>query len=148
MQIGFVLLVVAVGMVLPAQAGINAEFRRHVGHPLLAGVLNFLVGLVALAVVTAAMRIPLPAAGRMLQAPWWAWTGGLCGATLVVSAVVAAPRLGALLLVACLVTGQLVASVVIDHFAWFGFDARPINWERIAGIAFLIVGVLLVQRAS
>jgi transporter family-2 protein len=142
------LFVVAVGAILPLQAGINAELRRHLGHPLLAAVVNFLVGILALASTVAIAGVRMPALAEARAAPPWAWAGGLCGATLVVTAVVAAPRLGAVVLVAGLVVGQLVASVLIDHFGWVGFPVRPISAARVLGIVLLTGGLLLVQRSA
>ncbi|MGE0321593.1 MAG: DMT family transporter [Polyangiaceae bacterium] len=145
-QTFFVLLVVLVGVVLPAQAGINAELRRNLGHPFLAGVVNFGGGLLILLVASVAARTGIPKWSAIAAAPWWAYLGGACGAALVLAGVVAAPRLGAALLIASLVMGQLVASVVIDHYGFLGYGVRPISFARIAGVLLLAGGVLLIQR--
>ena len=144
----WVLLVVSLGTVLPAQAGINAELRRHAGHPLLAALVSFGVGFLVLAAAVLALRVPLPAWSALRGAPWWAWLGGLLGAGLVFTSVVVAPRLGAAVLVAGLVAGQLAASVLLDHFGWVGYPVRPVNLGRIAGVLLLAAGVWLVQRSS
>ena len=139
-------------MILPLQSGINAELRRHTGHPLWAAVTNFGVGLFVLSVVDAVMvaemGIPMPSLERLGQAPLWSYLGGICGASLVLTAVIAAPKLGAALLVACLVAGQLGSSVVIDHFGWVGYSVRPISGGRILGLLLLVVGVVLIERSS
>jgi transporter family-2 protein len=139
-------LVVVSGAFVPVQAGVNAELGRHTGHPLLAGATNFCVGLTAIVVVSLLLHVPLPSGARLAAVPWWGWIGGLLGATLVVTAVVAAPRLGATLLIAALVTGQLASSVVIDHFGWLGYPARPVTLLRITGVVLLALGMGFVQR--
>jgi bacterial/archaeal transporter family-2 protein len=141
-------LVVAVGMLLPIQTGINAEFRRHAGHPLLAAALNFAVGGAAIALVAVVLRVGTPRLESLGNAPWWAWFGGFCGATLVVMGIIAAPRIGATLFVTGLVAGQLGASVIFDHFGWVGFEVRPFSATRLLGICLLIGGVLLIQRPT
>lgn len=146
-QTFFVLLVIVVGVVLPAQAGINAELRRNLGHPLLAGLVNFGGGFLILLLAALVARTGIPRWSTLSGAPWWAYLGGACGASLVLAGVVAAPRLGAALLIASLVMGQLVASVVIDHFGVLGYAVRPVSLARIAGIALLASGVFLIQRA-
>ncbi len=138
--------VVLVGMLLPVQAGINAEFKRHAGHPVFAAVLNFCVGLFALALIVVLTRVSFPSPSRVAGAPWWSWLGGLMGATLVVTAIVAVPRLGASLLVAGLVAGQLFSSLLIDHFGWVGYAVRPITWSRGLGAILLMIGTLLIER--
>jgi transporter family-2 protein len=58
---------------------------------------------------------------------------------------VTAPKLGAATLIALVVAGQALASVVVDHFGWVGFEAKPVTIGRIAGITLLGAGVVLVR---
>jgi transporter family-2 protein len=139
---------IGVGMLMPAQAGVNATFREYAGHPLLAGVLNFSVGLLVLAGASMAIRVPWPTGAVLSTAPWWSWLGGVCGASVVVVSIIAAPRLGAAMMMACLVTGLLFGSVVLDHFGLVGYPVRPVTLSRVAGIGLLLAGVLLIQRSS
>jgi transporter family-2 protein len=143
-----ILLAAALGLggLLTIQAGINAQLRAYLGPPIAAGIVNFVVGLVALASVAVVTRTSLPAAATAARIPWWAWIGGLLGATYVVSAVVLAPRLGATLFVGVLVAGQLTAAVILDHFGWLGFPEQRVTAWRLAGVACLLAGVWLVKR--
>jgi len=147
MQAFILLLTVAAGMLMPTQAGINSTFRQHAGHPLLAAVLNFGVGLTVLLTAALCLRVSWPGSGLLAGAPWWSWLGGLCGASLVVISIIAAPRLGAALLVACLMAGQLSASLLIDHFGLVGYPVRPATLSRIGGVLLLAAGVLVLQRS-
>jgi bacterial/archaeal transporter family-2 protein len=45
-----------------------------------------------------------------------------------------------------MVAGQLLLSVVLDHFGAMGMPKQPINLGRIAGIGLVIAGVLMVRR--
>jgi transporter family-2 protein len=65
---------------------------------------------------------------------------------LVVVALISAPKLGAALLMSCLVAGQLLSSVIFDHMGWLGYAPRPISPGRIAGVACLGVGIWLIKR--
>lgn len=143
-----VLFVIVVGMTLPVQAGVNAKLRTYVGDPMLAGVWNFTLGLLLLLTIVMATRVPVPTTAALAKAPWWAWTGGALGATLVVTSLFAAPRLGASLLIAALLTGQLLSSTLIDHYGWVGYPSKPISPMRIAGLVLLVAGVLLVERST
>ena len=66
--------------------------------------------------------------------PWWAWTGGLSGAVYGLAAVIFASQLGAATLTSLVVAGQLMASVIFDHFGWIGFDVHPAGLGRILGV--------------
>jgi transporter family-2 protein len=142
------LAVLAVGMLQPVQAGMNAEFRRHAGHPLQAGGLNMVVGASAVVLLLLILRIGPPSRAAFAAAPWWSMLGGLIGATLVVTMLVAAPKLGAALLIAIFIAGQLGSSVVIDHFGLVGYPVRPVTPLRMLGLALLVAGALLVERSG
>ena len=57
-----------------------------------------------------------------------------------------APRLGAAALIAALVAGQMMASLIVDHFGWVGFAQHAVTPLRPAGAALIVVGVILVRR--
>ncbi len=135
------------GAVMPAQAGINYKLRTFLGDPVLAAFVSFLVGTVALAALALAQRTPWPDWQEVARAPWWAWIGGFMGAYVVGSSVVLAPRLGATAMLALIVAGQMLASILIDHFGWFGYRADPVNLRRILGTLMLIAGAWLVVSA-
>jgi transporter family-2 protein len=139
--------VLLVGMLQPMQAGMNAEFRRHADHPLQAGALNMIIGALAVLLVTAALRIGPVSLSAIGAAPWWSLLGGVIGGTIVVTMLISAPVLGASLLIACFVVGQLSSSVAIDHYGWLGYPMKPISWTRILGVAMLILGVILIERS-
>jgi transporter family-2 protein len=44
-------------------------------------------------------------------------------------------------------TGQIVGSIVMDHFGVAGYSVRPVSPERIGGVVLLLMGVLLIQRS-
>jgi transporter family-2 protein len=140
------LLAVAVGFLLPVQTGANAELRTYVGHPLATALVSFGVGTVGLIVAVLSLRIPLPLAEAWSQSAWWQWSGGLIGSVYIAAVVVLAPRLGAGTLIAAVVGGQMVASIVLDHFGWVGFPVHPVSVVRLIGAALVILGVAFIQR--
>jgi len=137
---------IAVGLVLPLQTGVNAQLRLALGHPLAAALVSFLVGTIALAAAVVLLRVPLPLGRAAGQTDWWQWTGGILGASYIFAAVVLAPRLGAATLIASIVAGQMLASLVLDHFGWVGFAPHPISPARLAGAMLVIAGVVLIRR--
>jgi transporter family-2 protein len=141
----YLLLALVGGAMIPFQAGINAQLAQLVHGPIRAALVSFLVGTIVLLVVAAAMPRPLPAVSRLAHAPWWVWIGGLLGAFYVAMSVIVAPRIGAAALVGAAVAGQLAAALLIDQFGWVGFPVQHVSAGRVAGVAFLFVGVLLVR---
>lgn len=60
--------------------------------------------------------------------------------------ILLAPRLGAGELIGLVVAGQLIFSVLLDHFGWVGFAQHSASLPRLAGCAFMIVGVFLIAK--
>lgn len=141
-----VLFALGLGVLLPVQAGINAQLRTALGEPIAAALVSFLVGTAALALGAVITRAPVPVATGWAASPWWYWMGGLIGAVYVAGAIVLAPRLGAATLIAAVVAGQMLASLVLDHYGWVGFPVQPVTPLRAMGAALIVGGVLLVQR--
>lgn len=141
-----VVIAALIGVVLPVQSGVNAQLRSQIGSPLLAAFVSFAVGTIALLALNLAFRTPLPAGATVRTLPWWYWIGGLLGAVSVFSAILLAPRLGAATLIAAIVCGQMVTSLLLDHFGWVGYAQQSITPARLLGALCIIAGVVLIQR--
>ncbi|HEY7028843.1 MAG TPA: DMT family transporter [Gemmatimonadales bacterium] len=139
------LLALLAGLLLPLQAGINSHLRSTLGHPLVATLVSFLIGTVAIAAVMLGLRVSVPAAG-FRTGPWWGWTGGILGAVYVLVTVVVAPRLGAATMIATIIAGQMLASLLLDHYGVAGYAPHAVNAWRVAGAILVIAGVVLIQR--
>jgi transporter family-2 protein len=141
----YLLFAVVAGAMIPFQAGINAQLAHWIESPVRAAFVSFVVGTVALFVISALLFKPLPSGSRLGGAPWWVWTGGLLGAFYVAGSIVAAPRLGATLLIGAVVAGQLVASLVVDQFGLVGFKVQHVSAGRVVGVLLVGAGVALVR---
>ena len=142
---GYLLLALGLGALLPLQVGANAELAQWLGAAVRASIVNFVVGGIALVAVTLAFFRGWPQAESIVQVPGWGWVGGFVGASYVLGSTLAGPRLGAVTFFALILAGQTVASVLVDHFGWIGFETHPLSLGRVAGIALLAAGVVLVR---
>jgi len=133
------------GMVLPVQFSINAQLRHAIGSPVTASAISFLVGTLALALLMALTKQPAMWKNAFSE-PAWIWIGGLIGAFYVFATIILIPHLGAGTTVAWILTGQVIASLVIDHFGLFDVSTHAISAERLLGALLIIVGVFLVQK--
>lgn len=73
---------------------------------------------------------------------------GLLAVPFLVGGAYLGPRLGLGLYLACTIAGQLVAAAWLDHAGAFGAVERPVNLTRVAGIAVLLAGVVLMRRGE
>ena len=141
-----ILLAIAAGVSIVVQQVLNSNLRAALNSAAWSGFMSYFVGVVCMALLALALRDPLPSAGVAARIPWWAWSGGLFGATFIGLAILLVPQLGAATFIALLVTGQMLASVAFDHFGWLGLAQRPIDVPRLIGVALLIGGVVLIRR--
>jgi len=133
------------GAMLPFQAGINAQLANVVGGPIRAALVSFAVGTVALGTLTLAVARGWGGSQEVGGAPWWVWIGGVLGAFYVAGSIVVAPKLGAVALLAVILAGQTVASLLVDHFGWVGFEEHHVSPGRLLGVALVAAGVALVR---
>ncbi|PPS63368.1 DMT family transporter [Pseudomonas sp. BRM28] len=133
------------GAAVPFQAGANAALGRLLGHPLWATLISLAVSVLMVLPALLLMRAPLPQLSNLGQAPWWAWLGGVAGVAYITAALILTPRLGAAGFIVCVIAGQVLSSLIIDQWGLMGLPSRPVNGLRIAGVALIIVGMLVVQ---
>lgn len=142
----FVVLALLAGATIPLQAGVNSQLASRVGNASLASTLSFLVATAATLVYSFAVRTPLPALSELGKAPWWIWLGGLFGAVLVNITTALASKMSIAVLVSLIIAGQMLVSLLIDHFGWVGFAIHPLTPWRIFGAVLLIIGVVLIRE--
>ena len=141
-----ILIVVLAGGATALQAPTNAKLATAVASPVNAAFISFAVGTTVLGILAALMQTrPDMAAARAL--PWYAWLGGVYGACFVVAAAWGVPRLGVAMTITLMVGGQLLLSLILDHFGALGVPRQPLNLGRIAGVGLVLAGVLLVRRS-
>ncbi len=145
MNLAFYALALLAGILLPAQAGINSLLSKQLKHPVWAALASFTVGTCALTLYAVFAVRRVPSGVRLFSIPAWLWTGGLIGAAYVTVALIAAPRIGALGLLAAGLAGQAVASVVLDHYGLLGFPVHHVSIGRVCGVLLLGAGVVLVR---
>ncbi len=58
------------------------------------------------------------------------------------------PRHGASGFVVLALTGQVMASMVLDHFGLFGLVERQLTLPRVFGALLVVAGVVLIQFSS
>lgn len=134
--------IVASGLLLAAQAPINARLADSIGN-VEASFVNFVVGSLVLAIAVLVGRgrhglSAVPAVPRRYL------LGGLIGAAYVTTAVALVRTIGAGGIAAATITGQLAASVALDRAGALGLEPRPLTAMRLAALGLLGIGTYLV----
>jgi transporter family-2 protein len=139
-------LAVIVGALIPVQAATNAAMSRAIGSVAITSLALFAIGFVAVAAWTIVIREPLPSLATLRQVPPYGWLGGLIVASYVIAITFLAPRLGVGNAIRLVVTGQILAAVIIDHLGAFGAVVQRLTIGRAIGAGLMILGVILARR--
>ena len=142
----FLPLAMGIGIAMTVQTAINSQLREYLHSPLQAALLSFLVGTIVLAVLVILQSTPKPTINNLTIIPWYLWLGGCLGVYAISISIYTAPKLGFLTLSGLIVFGQLIMSMLIDHFGLLGSDKTPINWQRFLGGVVIFIGVLLTLQ--
>ncbi|WP_400223532.1 DMT family transporter [Methanomethylophilus alvi] len=133
------------GMMVLVQSPVNTALGRNVGSPVLASFISFLTGMVfllALCIFTGTdMSI---SSDGICSTPWWSYTGGICGAAIVLSFIILFSRVGAVNTVVLPLTGMLAMGAVIDQFGLFGSETYSVSALGVLGFILLAAGMVTV----
>jgi transporter family-2 protein len=147
MIFGFILLAIFIGTLMPVQAGLNAELTKFLKHPYLGAFISLSIG----AIIVSALVMLNGGFGeikRLGQAPLHLYLGGILGAIFVGSSLFFIPKMGATAMISAFVTGQLIGSVIIDHYGLLCLSPNPVCLTRILGVILLFAGLFLVIRKN
>jgi transporter family-2 protein len=125
---------------------INGVLRKSLTNPWLASLISFLPVVALLAVLVMCLPRPVPTVEGISTMPWWAPLGGLIGAFAVIAGLLFVDKVGAGTFAGLTITANILMSLAIDRFGWFGLTVHPLNGWRVLGAALLVGGVTLVSK--
>ena len=143
----YLLIALLAGAMMPTQAAANHKMAAFVDSPVLAAFISFVVGTLALFFYLLVSGVPLANLSGVKDAPAIAWIGGLLGAFFVAAAVTLVPKLGVAMTFSLMISGQMIVTLIIDHFGLLGIEVKPVSWPRIAGILLIAGGVVLIRKS-
>lgn len=138
------------GVMVALQLRITGDLRDALGDDVLAALITFATGLVAVSVVVSCRPASRAALSKVRDTPPWTRLGGLGGAALVAVGAAAAPRIGVALLTIGLVAGQTVGGVAVDRLGLGPGPRQGITGPRAAGalLCLLAVGVSVLGKGA
>lgn len=143
----FLLIAILVGGLFPVQGAINTRLASFMSHPLHATFISFSGGVLVLIGIFMFSKIGFPSIANVKATPWLYLTGGLYGVLIVSVLLILTPKLGIANTLISMMAGQVIISVVLDHFGLLGLDVRPATIWRIVGCLGLVTSLYLIQRS-
>jgi transporter family-2 protein len=140
-----IFVVVSSGAVLCAQSAINGRLGAAVGV-LESAWLTFALG--ALISFLYAFFFESQHALTLFTAPRWQVTGAFFGVVYMLVIVFAVPRVGTAAATVSVISGQLLMSLLIDNFGWFGNPVIPLGGTRYIAMVLLAFALFLIYRSN
>lgn len=133
------------GAFLPIQAGLNAKLGKAAESPVYASMLSFLIGTIGLFTYIILTNQTISWAG-VRAAPAHVWLGGLLGAFYVTVIILAFPKLGPGLTFGLVVAGQMIISILLEHFNIMVAQQNPISFMKLLGVLLVVAGVIIIRK--
>ncbi len=139
-----------VGLAMATQTAINSQLRQYLNSPIQAAFFSFLVGTICLAIMMLVMMwngsALKPTLSQLNEIPVWLWVGGLLGVYAVTASIYTAPKLGFLTFTGLVLFGQVIMSMLLDHFGLIGVEKNPVNWQRLLGAILIAIGIIFTLQ--
>lgn len=142
----FIPMAIAVGCLLPLQGALLARLGPQLNHPVQATMVSYIGGLLACMVILALIRVSYPTAQQLMAIDGHFYIAGVLGMVFVTSMLYLMPYIGVTTMLVAAIIGQLIASLIIDHFGGFGGLKIAISTPRIVGVILMLVGLYFFQR--
>lgn len=143
--LGLAFMAIFAGAMIAFQGPINAMAGQRLGHVLGGATLSFLVGTVALSLVSLLAARDQIAWTELPNLPPLLFIGGLLGAIYVALSIWLMPKLGVGAVIALGIAGQMLASLALDHFGMLNLAVREITFGRASGAVLVVAGALMVR---
>ncbi len=143
----FISIAFLVGSMMPFQATINNQLTRYSHHPLHSALISFIIGTLSLAILCLTTKESFPTLKVLSKVSPHLYLGGLMGASFVFFSMFLIDKIGVTTTITSFITGQLLMSILIDHYGLMGVQVSPLNWGRLLGALFLILGLGLIVKS-
>ncbi len=134
-------LVVLAGMGLSIEAGLLGPLGEEVGH----GWATLGIFGMGSIVLSFGLIFGRPRLGLMFGRPRWLLIGGILGPVYVVALTLATPHIGVGLTMVGILFGQVGASLIIDHWGWFGSVKREVDRYRVGALVAILAALWLIH---
>lgn len=145
-QLMLIFLAIIAGVVLPFQAVLNVQLGKTVQQPIFAAFATFVLGSLTLLTYLLIIKFDFASIIQAKNSSPTVWLGGILGAFYVTAVIILSPKLGTALTFGLVVAGQMIVSLILDHFGILGLPIKEINWQKATGIILLLISVIIIQK--
>lgn len=146
MNLGLLSIAILVGALLPLQGALNARLGVELAQPIQATLVSYIGGTIACISVLLFTQASIPDWKRIVGIDWYLYCGGFLGVFFVSGMLYLMPKIGIANMLSAAIVGQLLMSIMLDHFGVFGMLVVELTATRVLGSALLLLGLYFIQR--
>ncbi|MEK5147338.1 MAG: DMT family transporter [Psychrobacillus psychrotolerans] len=130
------------GVALSFEGAIYAELGKNIGK-LETSFYNFFMGSIILGLLW--IFFGKGKISHVVEAPKWTLLGGALGVVYLTAIVISVPFVGVGITMVAVILGQLLMSMIIEHYGWLGSKKAKINKEKIFAVISMVIALILVN---
>lgn len=132
-----IFLVLMTGIIVSVMNIFNSQLSQYLGVYLSTVLIHF-IGLVTFVIV---MIIKKEKINISKQGPWLLYTGGMIGVLTVVFNVISIQGIGAALVSALSLFGQILISLLLENKGWLGTKKHSFHLKKIISLFIIVLGI-------
>jgi len=145
MHYGPMMLAILAGFILPIQGALNSKLGAVLDHPMQSTLISYIGGFIACVVFLLIFHPSLPELKTFKSIEPHLLTGGFLGAVFVSAMLYLMPKIGVANMLAAAIVGQLIMSLMLDHFGAFGNPVIKVSATRVFGVLLLLAGLYFIR---
>ncbi|MDX8046765.1 DMT family transporter [Gracilibacillus sp. S3-1-1] len=135
------ILAVLAGAALSFESAIYGQLGESIGE-LETSFYNFFMGTLILGILM--LFFGKGKLSYTFEAPKWSLLGGALGVVYLTAIVISVPFVGVGITMVSVIIGQLIMSMVIEHFGWLGMKQTKINKEKVFAVISMIIALIFM----
>lgn len=141
MKLFVYILAIIAGSVLSFESAIYGKLGENIGQ-LETSFYNFLMGTLILGILV--LFFGKGKLSYVSKAPKWSLLGGILGVIYLTVIVLSVPFVGVGITMTAVIIGQLIMSMVVEHFGWLGIEKTKVNKEKVFAVIAMVIALILI----
>jgi transporter family-2 protein len=138
----FLLVAFFMGIVMSIYLPMNSAVSRHLGSPVAASVVFFIVAL-ATTVMVFIYFGQYQSISKLKEVPKYLYLAGFISAFMIIGTTFIIPQIGARKFFILLVSGQILMALLVSHLGILESPKDPVTLKKLIGATLVITGAAL-----
>jgi transporter family-2 protein len=127
-------------------ASSNGMLGKSFGSPFTATLAVFIFASMLIGLIVILTNNPGLSISSISNTNWKMWLGGVIVVMNIITFTIVPQKIGASNMIVIFIAGQILSSVIVEHFGLLNFPVHTVNWYRVLGLTLIIFGVMFVKK--